>query len=79
MAETIDVAIPLDREAARILDNPARRQAVGRYLSQLLRTGGIHDVLAEELAEAKREARASGLTDDEVDAELEAWRADRPA
>jgi hypothetical protein len=31
--------------------------------------------LAEAIAEAKREARAAGLRDEEVDAGLDAWRA----
>ena len=37
------------------------------------------DVLAEAIAEAKREVRASGLTDEDIDAELEAWRGERKA
>jgi len=39
-----------------------------------LPSGGL---LAEAIAAAKQEARASGLTDEAVDAELEAWRAER--
>jgi hypothetical protein len=77
MSKTIDVTIPLDADAARALESPARREAVGRYLSELLKSGRLCDVLAEAIADAKREARASGLTDEEVDAELDAWRAGR--
>jgi hypothetical protein len=33
--------------------------------------------LSEAIADLKREARASGLTDLEIDAELEAWRIER--
>jgi hypothetical protein len=77
MDNTVDVVIPLDAEAARILDSSARREAVGRYLSSLLKSGHVRDVLAETIAEAKREARHAGLTDEEVDAELDAWRAGR--
>jgi hypothetical protein len=77
MSKTIDVTIPLDADAARALESPARREAVGRYLSELLKSGRLRDVLAEAIADAKREARASGLTDEEVDAELDAWRAGR--
>jgi Arc/MetJ-type ribon-helix-helix transcriptional regulator len=33
--------------------------------------------LPEAIADLKREARASGLTDPEIDAELEAWRNER--
>jgi len=43
-----------------------------------LPTGGrARDVLAEAIADARREARALGLTDEEIDAELDAWRTER--
>ena len=35
--------------------------------------------LPEALADLKREARANGLTDADIDAELEAWRNERKA
>jgi len=38
-----------------------------------------NNVLAEAIAEAKREARAHGLTDEEIDAELDEWWAERRA
>jgi hypothetical protein len=78
MDNTVDVMIPVD-EAAKALESPARREAVGRYLSSLLKDGRARDVLAEAIAEAKREARAHGLTDEEIDAELNEWRAERRA
>jgi hypothetical protein len=77
MEETVNVMIPVDAEAARALDSPARREAVGRYLSGLLKAGRIRDILAEAIADTKREARAHGLSDADIDAELEAWRAER--
>lgn len=76
MDNTVNVTIPVDQEAARCLESPA---AAGRYLSELLKDERIRDVLAEAIAEAKREARASDLTDDDIDAELAAWRAERRA
>jgi hypothetical protein len=79
MDTTVEVTLPVDAEAAKALDTPARREAAGRYLSGLLRGERVADVLAEAIADAKREARASGLTDDAIDAELEAWRAERRA
>jgi hypothetical protein len=33
--------------------------------------------LPEAIADLKREARANGLTDADIDAELEAWRTER--
>jgi hypothetical protein len=73
--DTVDVAIPVDPEAAKRLEDPVRRAALGRYLSALLKDGRIADALADAIADVKREARASGLTDQEIDAEIEAWRA----
>lgn len=79
MDNTVDVIIPVDAEAARALDSPARREAVGRYLSELLKGGRVRDVLAQAIVAAKSEARANGLTDEDIDAELEAWRAEQKA
>jgi hypothetical protein len=79
MDTTVEVTLPVDAEAAKALNSPARREAAGRYLSGLLTGGRVHDVLAETIAEAKREARASGLMDKDVDAELEVWRGERKA
>ena len=77
MGRTVDVTIPVDVETAKALESPVRRKALGRYLSELLKGGRARDLLAEAIADTKREARASGLTDEEIDAELEAWRAER--
>jgi hypothetical protein len=79
MGSTVNVTLPVDEEAAKALDSPARREAAGRYLSSLLTGGRAREVLAEAIADAKREARARGLTDEEIDAELEGWRAERKA
>lgn len=70
----VDVTIPFEPEIARALENPVRRQAAGRVLSGLLKGGHLRDVLGEIIAAAKREARANGLTDADIDAELTAWR-----
>ena len=75
MDTTVEVVLPVDPEAAKALNSPARREAAGRYLSSLLKGGRVRVVLSETIADAKREARANGLTDDDIDAELEAWRA----
>ena len=79
MDNAVDVVIPVDAEAAKALENPARREAAGRYLSSLLKGGRARDVLAEAIAEAKREARTHGLTDEAIDNELDQWRAERRA
>lgn len=77
MGEVVRIELPIDAEVARALDHPARREAAGRLLSGILREGGVRETLAKAIAEAKQEARANGLTDEEVDEELEAWRAER--
>jgi hypothetical protein len=74
---TVDVTIPVDAEVARALESPARREAAGRYLSGLLKGERVHEILADAITDVKLEARANGLRDDEIDAELEVWRAER--
>ena len=77
MNDRVDVTIPVEPEVAKALENPARREAAGRVLSGLLKGGHLRDTLAEAIADAKREARAKDLTDEAIDAELQAWRAER--
>jgi hypothetical protein len=76
MSDVVDVIIPVDADAARELQTPARREALGRFVSGLLKGRGIADALAEAIKEAKHEAAARGLTNDDVDSEIEAWRAE---
>lgn len=71
------VAILMDADAAQAFNTPARREAAGRYLSRLLKQGRINELLADAITEAKNEARSNGLTDADVDDELDAWRSER--
>jgi hypothetical protein len=71
------VTIPVDPDVAKALEDPARRRAAGRYLSGLLKAQDTGDVLAQAIADAKQEAHANGLTNQDVEAELAAWRAGR--
>jgi hypothetical protein len=77
MDDRVDVTIPLDPDVARALESPARREAAGRVLSSLFKGRRVGDVLAEAIADAKREARTNGLTDEDIDTELQAWREER--
>lgn len=79
MGTTVEITLPVDAEAAKALSDPARREAAGRYLSGLLTSSRIQEVLADAIGEAKREARSNGLSDDDIDLELETWRAERTA
>lgn len=75
----VDVTIPVDPGIAKALDTPLLREAAGRVLSELLSRRDVTDLLAEAIADLKQEARANGLTDEEVDAELAAWRSEQRA
>jgi hypothetical protein len=77
MGNTVEVTIPVDADAAQALKSPARRAAAGRYLSGLFKGGRARDLLAEAIGEIKEEAHTRGLTDGDIDAELEAWRVER--
>jgi hypothetical protein len=77
MDGTVDVTIPVDPETASALQDPHRRAALGRLVSGLV-TGDLKSgFLGELIADMKSEAIRNGITDEIVDAELEAWRAER--
>jgi hypothetical protein len=77
MAETIEVKIPVDPETAERLADQRNRDAIGRLISRALRPRSRAGELARAIAELKAEARAAGLTDDDIDAELAAYNAER--
>jgi hypothetical protein len=75
MDRTVDVTIPVEPEAA--LADARNREAVGRLVSRVLRPRSGPSSLALAIAELKAEARAAGLTDADIDAELVAYNAER--
>ena len=77
MSKTVDVTIPVDAEAAAALADARNRDAVGRMVSRVLRPQAGPSPLAQAIAKLKAEARQSGLTDAETDAELAAHTGDR--
>jgi hypothetical protein len=78
MADTVLVQIPVSREAASALADEGRREKIGKLVSNMLRPGSAaDDPLKALIAELKIEARAGGLTDEEIDAELAAYNAER--
>lgn len=78
MGDVVVVQIPVSREAAAALSDDARRTRVGRLVSDLLRpTTPDDDPLAPLIMRIKAEARADGLIDEEIDAELAAYNAER--
>jgi hypothetical protein len=77
MTETVEIKIPVDPEAAATLADQRNRDAVGRLISRVLRPHPGPSALARAIAELKAEARAAGLTDNDIDAELTAYNAER--
>jgi hypothetical protein len=73
----VDVTIPVEPEAAAALLDPRNRQAIGRLVSRVLRPRSGPSPLAQALADMKADARAAGLTDADVDAELAAYNDER--
>lgn len=77
MDDTVDVTIPVEPEAAAALADARNREAVGRLISRVLRPRSGPNPLAEAIAEMKADARAAGLSDADIDAELAAYNAER--
>jgi hypothetical protein len=77
MSDTVEVTIRVKREAAAALRDVRNRDAVGRLISRVLRPHSGPSALARAIAELQAEARAAGLTDSEIEAELAAYNAER--
>ena len=77
MDKTVDVTIPVEPEAAAALVDTRNREAVGRLISRVLRPVSGPTPLARAIAEMKAEARAAGLTEVDIDAELASYNAER--
>ena len=77
MDNLIEVSIPVEPEAAAALADARNREAVGRLVSRLLRPRSGPSPLARALADMQAEAKAAGLTDADIDAELAAYNAER--
>ena len=77
MDRTVEVIIPVEPEAAAALSDVRNREAVGRLVSRVLRPRAGPSPLAQAIAELKAEARAAGLSDTDIDAELVAYNAER--
>jgi hypothetical protein len=78
VAGTVMVEIPLTPEAAQALGDPERRERIGRRVSRMLRPQSPgDDPLAAIFASIKHAARADGVTDEEIEAELAAYNAER--
>jgi hypothetical protein len=77
MPDTVPVTLEVEPGAAAALGDPRTRAAMGRLVSRVLAPRPGPSALAQAIAEAKAEVRATGLTDADIDAELEAYNAER--
>jgi hypothetical protein len=78
MNDVVMVEIPVTPEAAEALGDLARRRRIGKLVSSMLRPQSPgDDPLAAVFASIKSVARADGLTDEEIEAELAAYNAER--
>lgn len=77
MSDTIDVLIPVNAEAAPALANPEMRVAMGRLISRVLLPDTVGAELDRAFAEARAEARANGLTDEDIEEELRIYNSER--
>jgi hypothetical protein len=77
MTRIVRIELPVDEDAAAVLRDPDRRARVGRLVSQIARLYDGPDPLATLLERTSRAAQASGLTDEQIDAELATYNAER--
>jgi len=78
MTDTVMVEIPVTPEAAEVLGDLERRERIGKLVSSILCPPSPgDDPLAAIFASIKSATRADGLTDEEIEAELAAYNAER--
>ena len=77
MPDTVEIPIPIEVGAVAALADARTRAAMGRLVSRVLRPRSGPSELAQAIADAKAEARDAGLTEADIDAELEAYNAER--
>jgi len=72
MDNTIDVIIPVGREAAAAMSDARNREAVGRLISSMLNPCAGRGRLADAISALEADVCQAGLTDTEIDTELAA-------
>ena len=77
MTELVKVEIMVAPETASALRDARRAVAAGRILDRIVHPEIGNDPLLAVLEATRSDARAAGLTDADIDAELEAYRAER--
>jgi hypothetical protein len=77
MAGIVEVLIPVDAAAAMALHDEHKREAIGRIVSRILQPHPDHDPLLEAMERFGADAKAKGLTQEALAAELAAHKAER--
>ena len=78
MGKSVRIENEVMPEAGSLLQDETRRRSVGRMVSELVGRKQLdRHPLPQLFAEIKSDARAGGLTDEEIDAELKCHRAER--
>jgi hypothetical protein len=75
-SRTVPVTIEVEPAAAAVLGNDVKRAWVGRIVSRMLQPASV-ERLFEIMDAISAEARRRGLTDEILEAELEAYNAER--
>jgi hypothetical protein len=75
----VSITIPVDEATAEALADPHRLAAVAELVKSVVRPSSSHDLLGTLLETTRRRAAAMGLTDQDIDDELAAWKAERAA
>ena len=73
----VKVEIPVAEETAEALADPRKRAAVGRLVDRLVHPAEGDDPLIALLEKTSQEAVAAGLTQEDIDTELAARKAER--
>jgi hypothetical protein len=73
----VTVKIEVEPETAAALQDPRRRQAVGKLIDRMVRPVSDDSPLTKLLETTRAAARAIGLTDADIDAELQQYRAEQ--
>lgn len=77
MPDTIPITIEVEPAAAAVLADARTCAAMGHLVSRVLHPRPGPSEFAQAIADAKAEARAADLTDADIDAELDAYNAER--
>lgn len=77
--DTVMVEIPVDEATAEALADPHRLAAVAELVKHMVRPTEGNDLLAALLESTRQKAAALGWTDQDIDDELAAWKAERAA